>query len=468
MKRFFLSAALILGVVACGGAAPIVGYVQINPPNAPQPGAFNTSSGTVGDFTDTGLAIGGCVQASVGGHMTTTGINCGTGGGGVGGGGTINVGAQYSPSYYALTPSSTVLSALSPGTSGQILTTQGSSGPPFWGAIPLSASSATATYLQISSAAATYLPNTSIVSSPQFQLPYFSNSGTQQTLMGDSNITTDGSGNLTVNSIIPTAISQGGTIAGVNNTFLNSGGTGVVGNDFTFTSSNAGIGYGQAVQIIANPTSNTTSMVGETIDAYGGYNGDGSPYHGPRGLISTAHSVQGGGSTGFAIEGIATANNSLATQYGGYFSASGSGANRNIGLAVGAGSTLIQAPEGMAVTYGLTASSMTSSTLAVSTVTISNPALYNQVAAFNGFGVLVSTTITGGGAGSFTGLNASGQPNLASSATFVAGTNVTLSQSGSSITITASGGSGPSGSTSSHLPLSSRLDSSQRQDHRTS
>lgn len=51
---------------------------------------------------------------------------------------------------------------------------------------------------------------------------------------------------------------------------------------------------------------------------------------------------------------------------------------------------------------------------------------------------------TGGGSGSFSGINASGQPLLTSSATLLAGTGISLSQSGSTITVTASGGAASS------------------------
>lgn len=52
-----------------------------------------------------------------------------------------------------------------------------------------------------------------VVASPQFQLPYFSAAGTSTTLTGDSKIFTDGSGNLTVNSLtFPGAISGNATI----------------------------------------------------------------------------------------------------------------------------------------------------------------------------------------------------------------------------------------------------------------
>lgn len=132
MKRFLPVALFLFAVAASSYAATaITGYVQIDPPTSPQPGGFNTQSGTVGTFTDTGLSAGGCVQATVGGQFTTTGINCGTGGGGVGGGGTINSANQNSIGFYSGV-STTIISGLVPGTSGQVLTTGGSSVSPFW------------------------------------------------------------------------------------------------------------------------------------------------------------------------------------------------------------------------------------------------------------------------------------------------------------------------------------------------
>lgn len=53
-----------------------VGYVQINPPNAPQPGGFSTNSGTVGSLTVTSLAPNQCLQSGPGGSIITTGNNC--------------------------------------------------------------------------------------------------------------------------------------------------------------------------------------------------------------------------------------------------------------------------------------------------------------------------------------------------------------------------------------------------------
>jgi hypothetical protein len=66
----------------------------------------------------------------------------------------------------------------------------------------------------------------------------------------------------------------------------------------------------------------------------------------------------------------------------------------------------------------------------------------------------VTTASNGSGGGSFE-LQSTGNPFLTSSATLVAGTNVTLSQSGSSITITSSGGSGSPGGSSLQMQYNS-------------
>ena len=82
MKRLLLSSLLLVSVAVVSEAATqITGYVQVNPPIAPQPGSFNISSGIVGQFQDTGLSVGGCVQASNTGFLSVTGTGCGSGGG---------------------------------------------------------------------------------------------------------------------------------------------------------------------------------------------------------------------------------------------------------------------------------------------------------------------------------------------------------------------------------------------------
>lgn len=157
---------LFFYVPSAFSANPITGYVQTYPPISPQPGFFNISSGTVGQLTDTGLSGGGCVQAAPGGLFTTTGLGCGSGSAGSTNG-SVNPASQYSSAYYSGV-STTIISGLTPGTSGQILTTAGPSAAPFW-ATPVSTitaaslgalttSSATATYLQIIAAQQTYFP----------------------------------------------------------------------------------------------------------------------------------------------------------------------------------------------------------------------------------------------------------------------------------------------------------------------
>lgn len=63
--------------------------------------------------------------------LTCTGSPCGTGSGG-GTGGLIVASPRYSAAYYSLAGTTTTVSGLAPGTSGQILTTGGSGGAPFW------------------------------------------------------------------------------------------------------------------------------------------------------------------------------------------------------------------------------------------------------------------------------------------------------------------------------------------------
>lgn len=93
-KRLVLCLALLLGAASIGEAAigQTVGYVQINPQNAPQPGGFNTQTGTVASFKDTSLPANQCVQTGVDGLFTTTGSNCGGGGSG---GGASSLGINF-------------------------------------------------------------------------------------------------------------------------------------------------------------------------------------------------------------------------------------------------------------------------------------------------------------------------------------------------------------------------------------
>lgn len=89
-RLLIVLSALSLGSVSFS-AQPITGYVQINPPNAPQAGGFNTQSGQVqtllvtgnSQFTKSGLIPGQCLGLDGAGNTVT--YVCGGGGGGAGG-----------------------------------------------------------------------------------------------------------------------------------------------------------------------------------------------------------------------------------------------------------------------------------------------------------------------------------------------------------------------------------------------
>jgi hypothetical protein len=114
-------------------ASVVTGYVQTAPPGV-QPANPNVTTITAGQVIDTGLSVGGCVQASGAGVLSATGLSCGAGGGGGGGAnGNINTASQYSAGYYSFMGSSNVISGLPPGTSGQVLMTAGTSATPYFG-----------------------------------------------------------------------------------------------------------------------------------------------------------------------------------------------------------------------------------------------------------------------------------------------------------------------------------------------
>lgn len=78
MKKFLF---IIFGMATTVQAFPIVSYIQST--SSLQPGAtFYVSSGTVaGNFYNSSLANGQCVQAGVGGLLSSSGASCGTSGG---------------------------------------------------------------------------------------------------------------------------------------------------------------------------------------------------------------------------------------------------------------------------------------------------------------------------------------------------------------------------------------------------
>ena len=379
------------------GGAPILNQSFLQPNSQ-----FNVSSGTAGQFTDTGLSGGGCVQAAVGGKFTTTGLGCGSGSSGSTSG-SINVGNQYAPAFYSGV-STNIISGLAPATSGQVLTSGGPSSPPFYSSV-VTASSAAATYLQLSSATATYLQianasvytSSSIVPSYQYSLPYYQSPGTGNSLIGDSGIITDGAGNLAAVSVTAptitnttfngTNIIEGGTPLATGNTFIGNGGSGMTGTYFG-TSLSGALGTGTAVSIVANPNSTTNSMTGVNIAASGAS---------PTGLLITNTQSYGAGGigTGVSISQTSTPNGFA---IGLSLSASGGRAAHNTALFVSAGSTTITAVEGASINYGLV----------VGTLTINNVA--NTILAVDAFGHVISTTVTGGGGGGSTNGNIVASP----------------------------------------------------------
>lgn len=109
MKKLLLSLAVFC-IPFPARAFPIVGYVQVNPPNPPQQGGFNTSSGTVtGAFSLPYLTPGLCQTTDGTGKVIN--VSCGTGG--VGGGGTIASAPQYEQPYYSQSGTTNTLSGAS-------------------------------------------------------------------------------------------------------------------------------------------------------------------------------------------------------------------------------------------------------------------------------------------------------------------------------------------------------------------
>lgn len=86
-----------------------------------------------------------------------------------------------------------------------------------------------------------------------------------------------------------------------------------------------------------------------------------------------------------------------------------------------------------------TAAQTFTNSVTISTLTVTNNATINGQTIVKSIrfpdGTVQVSSAPSGGVGSFSGINASGSPILASSATLLGGTNVTLSQSGSTITI---------------------------------
>lgn len=101
---------------------------------------FNPFTGKPDYITriDSNTVIGGTNCTSTSNANGTVTITCAGGGGGISG--SINTAAQYSDAYYSVAGTSNVISGLAPGTSSYVLTSGGSSAPPFWSIASSSAS----------------------------------------------------------------------------------------------------------------------------------------------------------------------------------------------------------------------------------------------------------------------------------------------------------------------------------------
>lgn len=382
MKRCFAWAIALFAISASVIAAnQITGYVQVNPPISPQPGSFNISSGTVGQFTDTGLTTGGCVQATIGGLLTTTGVNCGSGGGGGSGSGTINSAAQYSAPYYSIV-SSNVVSGLAPGTSGYFYTTAGIGAAPFW-SIPVS----TVTVASLGA-----LSSSTIIPSNQFSVGYYSVYLTSQIISGDGGFFTDGSGNLSAKSLfasseittpnlvinslinVPLATdSFGNVVAGSTppsgDVFLASTQTFTGGNTFTqpVIGTSGGNFLGKQAIDLTNftvlKTSTTTSGSGNVTSA----------------INASCSGSGGGGANCIGAFNSSSYSNTSGNAIGTYSSAVGIGNNSGIQILASGGVT----NHAINILGGDIKQTLT-----------------NTILATDGNGIIISTTVTGGGSSS--------------------------------------------------------------------
>lgn len=131
MKKLILLLCLSAQAYAVG---PIIGNVQISTnPLSTQSGGYNVQKGThsVG-FSLPYISGVQCLHTNTAGDVLGTGSDCGSGGSGSGNGAIVGVATQYGTPYYSVAGSSNTLAGLSPGTYGQLLTTQGAAGPPIW------------------------------------------------------------------------------------------------------------------------------------------------------------------------------------------------------------------------------------------------------------------------------------------------------------------------------------------------
>jgi hypothetical protein len=175
---------------------------------------FNPFTGKLDYITriDSNTVIGGTNCTTTSNSNGTVTVTCASGGGGPNG--SVNTASQYSSAYYSVTGSSNVISGLTPGTSGQILSTGGSGSGPFWANAPPGTSPGTP------------------VNSVQYNNPL-------GTFAGSANFTTDGS-SVTVSTMVANNLVDVGpnisiTSSTQNMTITNTQATGVFADPEAFT-----------------------------------------------------------------------------------------------------------------------------------------------------------------------------------------------------------------------------------------
>lgn len=525
IKKLFMLLNLSVTAYAIG---PIIGTVQISSQTLPvQSGNFNVQGGTA----TVNLAvpyISGvqCLHTNTAGEIVGTGADCGAsvvpGNGAV----IVNVASQYASTYYPVAGSSNTLSGLSPGTAGQILSTQGGAGPPQWvnnlGATSLQntssltagttlyvASGTVAGPLTVSTLTVTNIVNAS--SETIFNALTLSSLNANQCLQtnGTGQVITTGSGCFVGGSFInnQSTLQSGATFYVSSGTF-GAGGLNIVsGSSISWSSSSSQPAYFNAnypgggvyrfggpdfglgltsFQIDSHdlifsgefPGSNSLGWNIESKDFSGNASGvlsydsngidcgtgtclENQPLIFPDG---TSH-IDSNGRMRISVKGQTAA---IDNQFAAISISSGglliSPSFSKTGVIPSSGAVIEGEIENLALTASQFVKTDASKNLVSYDLLNSTQAWTGQQSwssaspsTFTALAVTTSLTVAGqnvcqangtncpaSGGGSFS-LNASGNVPITSTATLLAGTNVTLTQSGSTITINSSGGGTPSG-----------------------
>lgn len=268
MRRISLFLGLLssLGLARTVFAFPIISYVQINPPIAPQAGGFNVSTGTVSTMTVTGLSPGQCVVTLTGGKLST--IPCGSSGGGSTAG-TIVASPQFQIPYFSVPGSTTTVM----GSAG--LTTNG------FGTLSASSVNSTIGYLQngttifywIQSSSTTAIGAGALASSPTGLLATGVGAAALQSLTSGQNNTAVGAKAL---QNITTAVSNTAVGANALRTNILGNSNVAIGDNALFANTSGGSPGVFGVQNTALGSSAGISNVNGANNVFIGYNANNS------------------------------------------------------------------------------------------------------------------------------------------------------------------------------------------------